>query len=91
MYDVAFTRFGQLILPSSWRCKIITKTFRIFVTVFANTVAGWLPVVNDEEDVSRYSVTLRKREDLAMESGSTRWHCLENSRWYWPRSCLKTD
>lgn len=37
---------------------------------------------DDEEDVSRYCMPLRRKEDiLEFERGSTRQHRLENSRW----------
>jgi len=36
---------------------------------------------DEEEDVSSYSMTLRKREDTEIERASTRSHYLENSLW----------
>jgi hypothetical protein len=42
---------------------------------------------NEEEDVSSYWMTLRKREDTGNERGSTRSHPVENSLWKRLRIC----
>jgi hypothetical protein len=34
-----------------------------------------------KEDVSRYRMTLRKREDTGLERRNTRSHSVENSSW----------
>jgi hypothetical protein len=46
---------------------------------------------NEEEGVSSYWMTLRKKKILEIERGSTRSHPVENSLWKRLRTCRKTD
>jgi hypothetical protein len=46
---------------------------------------------DEEEDVSNYSVALRKWEDTGNWKGTTRSHCVEKWLWRWLWTCRKTD